>query len=207
MRSWSPTSGAGTTDPDIALLSEAVRAAARGNLPAWSRATPKRREHIARVAELLTRWAAALDLPEVDRVRWTAAGWLHDSLRDASEEELRAILPPGFEDMHPALLHGPAAAHRLAGEADEALLDAVRYHTLGHPRLDRLGRALYLADFLEPGRDFEVEWRAGLAERMPGELDAVLTEVLAARMQHLVAARKPIRPETAAFWSAVVSGR
>ena len=197
----------GSTDPAAASLAEVVRAAARGELPAWSRATPKRREHIARVAGLMARWAEALDLPEVDRVRWSAAGWLHDALRDASEAELREILPPGFEDWHPALLHGPAAAHLLAADADEPILNAVRYHTLGHARLDRLGRALYLADFLEPGRDFAVEWRARLAERMPRELDEVLLEVLGARIQHLVAARKPIRPETAAFWSAAVGGR
>lgn len=188
-------------------LSGVVRDAARGELPSWSRASPRRREHIARVADLLAGWARALGLSEVDRVRWAAAGWLHDALRDAPEAELRAILPAAFDDMHPALLHGPAAAHRLSGEADEALLNAVRYHTLGHPGLDRLGRALYLADFLEPGRDFEVAWRAGLAARMPGEMDEVLAEVLAARLQHLLAARKPIRPETAAFWSAVVGGR
>jgi hypothetical protein len=39
---------------------------------------------------------------------------------------------------------------------------------------------------------------------MPHEMDAVLVEVLASRLRHLVEGRRPIRPETAAFWSAVV---
>jgi HD superfamily phosphohydrolase YqeK len=200
-------SGAASTDAGAESLPAVVRAAAGGELPAWANATPRRREHMGRVAALLSSWAEALSLPEAERVRWAAAGWLHDALRDASEAELRAILPADYAEMHPNLLHGPAAAHRLAGELDPALLEAIRYHTLGHPSLDRLGRALYLADFLEPGRDFAVEWRAALAERMPGEMDEVLAEVLGARIQHLVSDRKPIRPETAAFWSAVVGQR
>lgn len=185
---------------------ETVRAAARGELPDWARASPGRRDHIARVAGLMRRWAAALGLPEGDRERWAAAAWLHDALRDADPEELRRTVPPEFRDLHPLLLHGPAAAARLAGLADEPLRDAVRYHTIGHPRLDRLGRALYLADFLDPERDFAREWRAALARRMPGDLDAVLVEVVAARVRHLLEIRAPIRPETAAFWSSLVEG-
>lgn len=196
----------GTTDPSIASLSPVVRAAARGELPEWARLTPERRAHVERVAALLTEWAEALGLAEVDRVRWTAGGWLHDVLRDASEAELREILRGEFADLPAQLLHGPAAARRLAGEADESLLNAIRYHTLGHPALDRMGCAVFLADFLEPGRSFAREWRAGLAARVPGELNEVLLEVLASRIQHLVSDRKPIRSETAAFWSALVVG-
>jgi HD superfamily phosphohydrolase YqeK len=183
-----------------------VRQAAQGELPEWAVVTPRRREHIARVAALLGEWAAALRLPEAEQARWLAAGTLHDALRDAAEPDLRAILDGACADFPPPLLHGPAAAHRLGPEADEALRNAIRYHTLGHPDLDQLGRALYLADFLEPGRDFAVEWREALRARMPRELDAVLVDVLASRLGHLIEVRKPIRPETAAFWSAVVRG-
>lgn len=186
-------------------LTETVTAAARGELPAWARVSPARREHIARVAGLMDRWAADLELPQEERTRWLAAAWLHDALRDAKPEELRPYVPQRFADLAPPLLHGPAAAERLAGEADEALLDAVRYHTTGHSGLDRLGRALYLADFLEPGRDFERDWRASLVRRMPRDLDAVLVEVVAARIAHLLEGRRPIRPETAEFWSALVA--
>ena len=190
-----------TTEPG---LSPTVRAAARGELPAWAEASAKRREHIARVAALLADWAEAAALDPAERDRWVAAGWLHDTLRDADPERLREEVPERFRGLPGPVLHGPAAAERLAGEADEELRDAVRYHTLGHAGFGRLGKALYLADFLEPGRDFEPEWRASLAARMPEEMDEVLTEVLGARIRHLVERRKPISPETAAFWTAVV---
>jgi len=185
-------------------LSAVVRAAARGDLPAWARVTPPRREHVARVVALLDEWAVALGLGEEERAEWLAAGWLHDSLRDADPQGLRPLLPAAQASLPPWLLHGPAAALRLEGVASESVRAAVAYHTIGHPTLDRLGKALYLADFLEPGRDFSVEWRASLRERMPAELDAVLVEVIASRIQHLLEVRKPIRPETAAFWSSVV---
>lgn len=191
----------------MASTETVVEAAARGALPDWAAAGPERRAHIERVAALLRSWADALRLPPAERDEWVAAAYLHDALREAPPEALRSELPEEFRGLPGPLLHGPAVAERLAGVADTRLLDAIRYHTIGHPCLGRLGRALYLADFLEPGRDFETEWRGKLAARMPGGMDAVLVEVVAARLQHLVHGRKPIHPHTAAFWSSLVAGR
>jgi hypothetical protein len=41
---------------------------------------------------------------------------------------------------------------------------------------------------------------------MPGELNPVLADVLTRRLRHLIESRKPLRPETAGFWNAVVEG-
>jgi HD superfamily phosphohydrolase YqeK len=188
-------------------LSPLVGAAARGDLPGWACAGAHRREHMSRVAALLATWAEELGLDQRDRERWLAVGWLHDVLRDAPGEALRPEVPPDLSDLPAAVLHGPAAAERLRGDTDDEMLQAIRYHTIGHPSLGTLGRALYLADFLEPGRTFEVSWREALRERMPEDLREVLVEVLAARIRHLIDARKPVRPETAAFWSALARGR
>lgn len=200
-------SAAASTDVAVAPLPAVLEAAARGELPAWARVSTERYEHISRVARLLGEWAEELGLPREERDRWVAAGYLHDALRDADPEELRREVPPEMGDLHPLLLHGPAAAERLRGQLDQAFLDAVRYHTIGHPDLGSLGRALYLADFLEPGREFDLERRAQQTARMPHEMDEVLVEVVRARIEHLLEIRKPLRPETAAFWSALVSGR
>jgi HD superfamily phosphohydrolase YqeK len=197
-------SAVASTETGFEGLSAVEAAAARGELPDWSRVTPPRREHIARVARLMEEWAHGLGLPEDECLRWAAAGWLHDCLRDEDPERLRPEVASSDRDLPGPILHGPAAARRLAGQVDKRILNAVRYHTLGSPSLDRLGQALYLADFLEPGRDFAVEWRASLAARMPNDFDAVLVEVVASRLTHLIERRKPIRPETAAFWSSLV---
>lgn len=180
--------------------------AAEGKLPEWAAVEPARREHLGRVVALLDEWVKALRLSERDRARWRAAGWLHDSLRDADPTELREWLPASLADVPDPLAHGPAAAARLAAEGvdDDSVLDALRWHTLGHACLDRLGRAVYLADFLEPGRSFAVDWRASLRERMPAELEDVLVEVVAARIRHLVEERRAIRQETLGFWNSLV---
>jgi HD superfamily phosphohydrolase YqeK len=193
--------GATTSEPPGAL----VRAAARGELPAWARISGRRRAHVARVAALMGEWARALGLPADEEVRWRAAGWLHDVHRETPPEALRPLVAPAFADLPPKLLHGPAAAELLAGEADAELLDAIRYHTLGSPRFGRLGRALYLADFLEPGRRFRPEWTASLRARMPGAMDDVLREVVRARVEHVRGSGSTLHPETVAF-HAEVSG-
>jgi HD superfamily phosphohydrolase YqeK len=187
---------ASTSEPG---LSPVVRAAARGELPPWARASEKRRAHIGRVAALLGEWADGLGLPEAERTRWLAAGWLHDVLRECPPDELRPLVPPAFRELPGKLLHGPAAAERLAGDADPELLDAIRYHTLGSARFGTLGRALYLADFLEPGRRFEPEWTAAMRARMPREMDAVMREVVRARVRHVTESGSILHPETQAL--------
>jgi HD superfamily phosphohydrolase YqeK len=184
-------------------VADALPDAAAGRLPAWAAVGPARRAHIERVAALLDEWAVELELDAVERGRWRAAAWLHDALRDADVDALRALVPEPLRDLPVQLLHGPAVAARLRddGVADTSLLDAVSFHTLGHPRLDRLGRALYAADFLEPGRTFAVSERAALRARMPHAFDAVLVAVVRARMTHLLASGRPIREETVAFWN------
>lgn len=182
-----------------------VEAASQGRLPPWAEVGEKRRAHMERVAELLDGWARGLGLSDRDRRRWRALGYLHDSLKDAPETSLRPWLPPELRDLPEAIVHGPAAAARLEveGVEDRELLDAVRYHTLGHPGLGPAGRALYAADFLEPGRDVVNEWRRGLRRRMPLELEAVVKEILRARILHLVGEGRSVRPETMAFWNSL----
>ncbi|CAN5674554.1 hypothetical protein BH23GEM6_BH23GEM6_10360 [soil metagenome] len=160
-----------------------------------------------RVAVLMGEWAQALGLPAEEHQRWLAVSWLHDALRDTDAEALRGEVPAWMRDLPGPVLHGPAAAERLIGDLDEEALAAIRYHTIGHPTLGAMGRALYLADFLEPGRDFLPDWRAEMRARMPAEMNTVLIEVLASRLLHLVEGRRPLRAETARFWSALVSGQ
>jgi HD superfamily phosphohydrolase YqeK len=186
----------------------AYDSAARGDLPGWAIVTPERRAHIARVAALMDEWAVNLDVSSEERSRWRAAAWLHDSLRDADPDALRRVVGPPFDTLASPLLHGPAAATMLEheGVTDQGLLLAVGYHTIGHPEFDVMGRALYLADFLEPGRDFDLEWRNQLRVRMPTAMTPILIEVAAARMRHLIETRRPVRPETVIFWNRIIEG-
>lgn len=171
-------------------------------LPAWAVASPKRREHVARVVALLERWAATMQLSEFEARAWRDAGWWHDALRDADEPTLRAMT--GDYERPLGMLHGPAAALRLeaGGEHREDVLSAVRWHTVGNVTWTRTGRALYMADFLEPGRSFMQVDRAFLADRVPESFDAVFRQVVKMRLEWAIREGKGLAAETVAMWNA-----
>lgn len=173
------------------------------NLPSWAQVSEKRRAHIARVTTLLMQWADAMRIGPVERAAWTDAGRLHDALRDAPHDELRAMV--GAFGENPEMLHGPAAALRLEreGETRGSVLEAIRYHTIGSGDWDRTGRALYMADFLEPGRSFSRHDRAFLAEHVPHDFDGVFRQVLRARLEWSLHEGHSLFPQTVALWNQV----
>jgi 2-amino-4-hydroxy-6-hydroxymethyldihydropteridine diphosphokinase len=152
-------------------------------------------------------WAVRAGLDADDRTRWNAAAHLHDALREIDPESLRDALPSRYRSLPGPALHGPAAAEKLRAEGvdDTSLLNAIRWHTLGHPDLDALGRALYAADFLDPGRSFMTEWRAELRDRMPEELSEVTRQVVAARIRRLLDRGVPLLQPTVDFWNELVA--
>lgn len=172
-------------------------------LPAWAEVSEKRRAHIARVTALLDYWAGALALPRDEREAWHDVGVLHDALRDAPEEELRRLTRDTERPMH--ILHGPAVAERLtrAGEGRVEVLEAIRWHTLGSAHWARTGKALYMADFLEPGRPFSRADRAFLAAHVTADFDGVFRQVVRARIEWTVREGKMLFPETADLWNSV----
>ena len=103
------------------------------------------------------------------------------------------------------LLHGPAAAAMLqrAGETRAGLLDAVRWHTLGHPGWGPVGRALYLADFLEPGRKFAQADRAFLAAQVPHDPAGAFRQVVRMRLEWSLREGKQLYAATVDLWNAV----
>ena len=183
-----------------------LEAAAWGQLPEWARVSRERKAHVERVADLLGEWGQAWELPSREVTRWRAAGMLHDALRDEDPAQLLPLVPTTFRELPPLLIHGPAAAARLGEEGvdDQELLLALSWHSLGHPEMERLGRALYMADFLEPGRSFRREWRAGLRGKVPEQPRAVLREVVRNRVGWSMDQGHPLRPETVAFWNDLV---
>ena len=135
-------------------LLEAADALARARL------SEKRYAHTVRVADTAEHLAAVHGL---DRRRTRLAALLHDTVRELpSEEYLRFAkiwdIPVGEPEREsPKLLHGPVAAELARvelGVEDEEVLDAVRIHTVGGPGMGPLALTLYVADKIEPARDY-----------------------------------------------------
>jgi HD superfamily phosphohydrolase YqeK len=173
------------------------------DLPAWAQVGEKRRAHIARVTALLDRWAVELKLDAAEAAAWHDVGRFHDALRDAPEAELRRLAGP--LDYPVDVLHGPAAANLLVslGDTRKSVIEAVRWHTVGHAGWDRTGRALYIADFLEPGRPFARTDRTFLADHLAHDFDGVFRQVVRMRFEWTLREGKVLFPEAAALWNSV----
>ncbi len=184
-------------------MSDARVAPRMPELPAWAQVGEKRRGHIARVTALLDAWAphVARDADEARALH--DAGRLHDALRDAPESVLRDLT--GDPSSPAEVLHGPAAATLLAREGEDRaeVLAAVRWHTLGSADWGRVGRALYMADFLDPGRRFAPADRAFLAAHVRHDFDGVFRQVVRMRLQWSLGEGLELYEPTVALWNAV----
>jgi predicted HD superfamily hydrolase involved in NAD metabolism len=127
---------------------------------ARSRLSERRLEHTLRVAETAEDLALDHGL-EGDRARLAAL--LHDAAREMGPEEFLYLadnwhLQVGDpERQSPKLLHGPVAAElarRELGIDDEEVLEAIMAHTTGKPGMEPLALVLYVADKIEPARDY-----------------------------------------------------
>jgi predicted HD superfamily hydrolase involved in NAD metabolism len=124
-----------------------------------ARLSPRRRDHAHRVADearaLATRFGASPEKAEL-------AGLLHDYCRELADHETLALaaqhgIPVGaVEARRPKkILHGPVAAAELSERGlDPEVASAIRLHTVGGAGMTVLEKCVYLADYLEPGRDF-----------------------------------------------------
>jgi len=187
-------------------LHSIVSAAARGRLPPWADCGRKRREHMGRVSDLMGTWAELQGRRKTEVNRWRAAGFLHDVVRESSPDELRQYMSEKRLALPPKAYHGPAGAALLAqdGVGDEEFLHAIRWHTLGSPSFGPIGKALYAADFLEPGRRSRRRWREGLRERAPRNLDRVVREIVGSKIDYLVRAEMPVHRRTVRFWNSLL---
>lgn len=117
-----------------------------------------RLQHTYRVAET----AVAMARREGADVRKAEiAALLHDCARNLPPEKLNSLveelgLPDRYRD-NVNLSHskvGAAFAGRLFNIDDREILDAISYHTTGRCRMTTLEKIVFLADAIEPGRDY-----------------------------------------------------
>ncbi len=96
-----------------------------------------------------------------DTIKANTAGILHDCAKYMPDDEtikecVRYNLAiSDTERMLPSLLHGKLGAvyaREKYGVKDEAILNAIRYHTTGRPAMSKLEKIVYVADYIEPNR-------------------------------------------------------
>ena len=137
-----------------------------------------------------------------DEKKAAAAGLLHDIAKDLSKSDRNALIKKykleltPLEESSPELLHGKLGALILAenGITNQKVLSAVENHTMGADNMSTLDKIIYLADLIEPKRNFKgVKKLRFYAAR---DLDIALFESMKASMLRVLKNDKAIHPKT-----------
>ena len=101
-----------------------------------------------------------------------------------------------FSRKYPKTLHaltGSLVAERIFGE-NEAVVEAICNHTTGRANMSTLEKIIYVADYMEPCRDFPGVEK--LRELAYSDLDAALKLGLEMTLQHLARQGNEVSPES-----------
>lgn len=162
-----------------------------------SRLSPKRFEHVLRVESTAIQMANDFG---VDPVRASIAALLHDYCKEIPAEdmyELARNFTPIVEehDANPHIWHSYAAAY-VARETfniqDVEIMQAIACHTIGGETMEHLSQIIFIADYIEPGRDFKGVDKVRKLVKEDLE-EAVLTK-MKQTIQHLVKKEEVIFP-------------
>ncbi|MCM3743417.1 bis(5'-nucleosyl)-tetraphosphatase (symmetrical) YqeK [Sporosarcina luteola] len=119
----------------------------------------KRYEHVLRVTETAKELAARFGIPAHKAEQ---AALFHDIAKFMEPSDMRRMIEENGEDVkllsfHHELWHAAAGriiAKKDFGVEDQDILNAIRYHTTGRAGMSDLEKLIYIADLIEPGRDF-----------------------------------------------------
>ncbi|WP_017187322.1 bis(5'-nucleosyl)-tetraphosphatase (symmetrical) YqeK [Alkalibacillus haloalkaliphilus] len=160
----------------------------------------KRYEHVERVTE------TALSLAEkyhADQYNVGIAAALHDYAKHMDKSllqywiETSIDIPKDLIDYHHELWHGPVGAKMIQHWfmiENKDILNAVRWHTTGRAKMGLVEKIIFLADYIEPGRQFDAVYEArDLAQH---DLDRACQYALKQSILFLIDKKQPIYPDT-----------
>lgn len=169
---------------------------------AMSYLKPKRMPHVLGTAEEAARLARRYG---ADETQARVAGLLHDCTKKLDMAEQLAlcgqygiVLDP-LEQKALKLLHaktGAALARHVYG-VDDAVYQAILYHTTGRAGMSLLEKILYLADYIEPSREFANDPDVvRLRETVYEDLDRGLLLGLTMTIDEMVGMGNPVHHDT-----------
>lgn len=160
---------------------------------------PNRVNHVLGCRDTAARLARIWGINETDAAR---AGMLHDVTK-AIDGPLQLTLCreygkvlSDFSRRYPKTLHaltGSLVAERIFGE-NKAVVSAIECHTTGKGNMNMLEKIIYVADYMEPNRDFPgVDKLRYFAET---DMDAALELGLEMTLEHLKRQGAEVSPES-----------
>ena len=155
----------------------------------------------------------AIELAErfgVDREKAGLAGLLHDYAKKLSDEEFLALidkydLDPKLKNWGNNVWHGMVGIYKIQedlGLSDPEILRAIEIHTVGSAQMSDLDKVVYVADYIEPNRDFPgVEEAREIASI---SLNRAVAYETAHTVEYLAHQGLPIFPQTLETYNAYV---
>jgi len=166
--------------------------------------------HSVRVADTSAKLAA---LYGVDVSQARLAGLVHDWDRELGHERLVAAARDRGISVNPTELDSPYLLHARTGaravreafdDLPQTVIDAVEHHTIGSPEMSDLDMVIFVADMIEPKREFSA------AQELRAAVGTVPLRELFARayqrsVAHVIEKGKPLHPDTVAVWNSLVA--
>lgn len=174
-----------------------------------SRLSDKRYEHTLNVKKMAVKLAKRYG---ADKDKAALAALLHDSAKEISKDEMRAIMreypqyAEGGEERPTPVWHGVCAAilaRTQWGVTDEAVLSAIACHTAGKPGMSKLDKIVYLADMTSKERDWP---GVGKLRKLELEdLDAAMLMALERTNEFVRSQGKPLDPMSKAAYEDILA--
>ena len=158
----------------------------------------KRFKHVLGVEKtaiaLAKRYGASIEQASI-------AALTHDYAKERSQQAFEAMIRQQFDldllNWGNEIWHGLVGAEFVKQELgieEEAILQAIRVHTTGAAQMSLLDQIIYVADYIEPGRDFPlVEEARAIAKE---NLEAAVAFETKHTLAYLVQKEVPIYPKT-----------
>ncbi|NLY43975.1 MAG: HD domain-containing protein [Clostridiaceae bacterium] len=162
--------------------------------------SPKRLKHSIGVRDTAEELAKLYNC-DVGKAR--LAGLLHDCAKDIEKQQILqlcdnfGIVLDEISRVQIQLAHGPLGAkiaQQQFGIEDEEILDSIYYHTVGKANMSCLCKIIYLADYIEPNRDFPGVEK--IREAAYKDLNESILVAIDTTVKYVLERRKLIHPNT-----------
>ncbi|MDW7651159.1 MAG: bis(5'-nucleosyl)-tetraphosphatase (symmetrical) YqeK [Bacillota bacterium] len=169
--------------------------------------SPRVYDHSIGVATTAARLAVKLG---ADQDKAFLAGLLHDCAREWPAEKLleaseeNRLNVDSVTRQQPVILHADVGAILAQdwGIRDDEVLTAIRNHTLGRPQMPLLAEIVYIADKIEPGRQYPgVDQIRKQAEE---DFHECLMQVASQSVTYVLQKKQIVHPRAISFWNWLV---
>lgn len=174
----------------------------------------KRWAHIFSTEDEAMRLSDIFSLSEQDKQRLRSAAILHDLTKYYTKDEHISYLESIGVEIDDDTLKSEKTLHQLSGAylskqlhpdiVDDAVFNAIRYHTTGKADMSLTQKLMYLSDYIEPTRTFPdcVKLRKMFYDRIGGKdkmrvLDEIMLESFDMTVSDLTENSLPIHRDTA----------